>query len=280
MTAKRERPGITADDLRAIVNDSELMTRFMSGTATKERNGGPDPALPPERPESRKTESEPAPAKEKVLRSPPRKATGKPPDLELARLPSILPVLAKDARRAGVAGEERFVATLSLGLMTRALPARRPTERLASMIAKGSTSTGKSYGIETTLKFVPASAYIDLGSMSKKYLLYTDEDFARKHLYVPELATIKDDPELVAMVRTLVSEGRLTYGTVDEHRVAFRIEREGPTGLLAATTDVFVDPELETRCLSIRTDDSPEQTGRIYDVYADIEEGIGGSVDF
>ena len=47
-------------------------------------------------------------------------------------------------------------------------------------------------------------------------------------------------------------------------RAARRITKDGPTGLIVTTTRATVDREMETRCLSLLTDDSQEQTRRVY----------------
>jgi hypothetical protein len=187
-----------------------------------------------------------------------------------------------DLRAAGVAGEECLASLAYLALTSRVLPWGRSTERPVSVFAKGTTSTGKSHATQTVLRFFPADAYISLGSISRRYLFYTEEEFAHRFLVVPEWASIKEDVELVAMLRTLLSEGRVIHGTVegDGKRSARRIEKEGPTGLIVTTTEGFVDAEMETRCLSLSTDDTPEQTRRVYGVFADLEEGAASPVDF
>src|SRR5262249_26646331 len=50
--------------------------------------------------------------------------------------------------------------------------------------------------------------------------------------------------------------------------------KEGPTGLLMTTTATSTDVELETRCISLRTDDSPEQTRAIFKAIAAQEKVI------
>lgn len=93
-------------------------------------------------------------------------------------------------------------------------------------------------------------------------------------LVIPEWELIAKDEELVALVRTLLSEGRVVHGTVEtegKRREARRIEKEGPTGLVIATTAARVDPERETRCLSFLTDDSPVQTRAIFETIARLE---------
>ncbi len=127
---------------------------------------------------------------------------------------------------------------------------------------------------------MPSSAYIDLGSMLSKYILYSDDDYAHRFIYIHEWASIKEDPELVALLRVLVSEGRVVHGTVDVNRKPQRLEKDGPTGLLMTTTDASLDYELETRCLSVVTDDSPEQTGRVFEALAALEEQDEIPVDF
>src|SRR5215217_7692403 len=71
-------------------------------------------------------------------------------------------------------------------------------------LAKGTSSTGKSFTTSTVLRFFPAEAWLDLGSMSRRFLFYTEEVFAHRFLIVPEWASIKDDEEVVAMLRAPV----------------------------------------------------------------------------
>jgi hypothetical protein len=191
----------------------------------------------------------------------------------LAMEENILDRFGADFRLAGVAGEQRFAKLTYLCLTSRLLEWGRPTSRPVSMIGKGTTSTGKSHTLGTVLRFFPASAYLNLGSMSKRYLMYMEESLSHRFLVIPEWASIANDPDIVPALRTLLSEGRLIHGTVsaDGRQEARRIEKEGPTGLLMTTTAAAVDSELETRCLTDFTDDTPEQTRRVYEVLAELE---------
>jgi hypothetical protein len=238
----------------------------------------PASAPPPDSPDNPTNEREAASISGKEVLRPVSPEPGQPPTL--AREPDILDHFRVDLRRAGVAGEERLASVLYLALTSRVLPWGKPTERPISVIPKGTTSTGKSHVTQMVLRFFPASAYVSLGSMSKRYLFYSEEKFAHRFIIVPEWASIAEDDELVALLRTLLSEGRVIHGTVDEKRKASKIEKEGPTGLIVTTTDAVVDAEMETRCLSLLTDDTPEQTRRIYDAFADLEEENGSAVDF
>jgi len=205
----------------------------------------------------------PRTADPKPLREPPR----------LAFEADILARFGRDVRRAGVAGEQRPAKITYLALTSRVLPWGKPTNRPVSAIAKGTSSSGKSHTQQTVLRFFPEQAYFDLGSMSKRFLLYTEESLEHRFLIVPEWAVIAKDEEIVAALRTLLSEGRLIHGTVDgdRKRQARRIEKAGPTGLLMTTTAASVDPELETRCLAFLTDDSPEQTRSVFQALAALE---------
>lgn len=200
----------------------------------------------------------------------------------LATEPNILDLFAADLRLAGVAGEQRFAKLTYLSLTSRLLEWGKPTSRPVSLIGKGTSSTGKSHTQRTVLRFFPESAYFDMGSMSKRYLLYSEEPLSHRFLVIPEWAVIANDEELVATLRILLSEGRLVHGTVsaDGKPKAHRIEKPGPTGLLMTTTAAAVDSELETRCLADFTDDTPEQTRRVFEVLAELEENDEDLVDW
>jgi len=238
------------------------------------------PAPPPDEPDNRTKDRKPAPAKGKNVRKASRTKIGQTPSLALE--PGILGAFRTDLRRAGVAGEERLASLTYLALTSRVLPWGKSSERPVSMIAKGTTSTGKSHTTQTVLRFFPSEAYVDLGSMSRRFLFYDEESYSHRFLIVPEWASIAEDDELVALLRTLLSEGRIIHGTVEGEgrRSARRIEKAGPTGLIVTTTEGFVDAEMETRCLSLSTDDTPAQTRRVFGVFADIEEEIETPVDF
>jgi len=198
----------------------------------------------------------------------------------LATQTNILGRFEHDLRLAGVAGEQRLAKITYLALTSRLLPWATATNRPVSVIAKGTSSTGKSYTTQTVLRFFPSSAYLDLGSMSKRYLLYSEESLEHRFIVVPEASSIAGDDEILTVLRTLLSEGRVTHGTVDgdTKRTARRIEKLGPTGLLITTTAAAVDSELETRCLSLTIDDSPEQTRRVFETLAELEMEAEGSL--
>src|SRR5262249_27719575 len=74
------------------------------------------------------------------------------------------------------------------------------------------------------------------------------------------------------LIRSLLSEGRLRYETVDKTPKGMRsrlIEREGPTGLIVTTTLLRLHPENETRLFSVPVTDTNEQTAAVLCSFAD-----------
>jgi hypothetical protein len=249
-------------------------------SARRDENRASCSAPPPDKPDTRTNANKRASANEKVVRQATRTTPGQTPPLAIEK--DILALFLEDFRRAGVVGEERLGQLIYLALTSRMLPwdpaaAVRPV----SLLPKGTTSTGKSHATGTTLRFFPEQTYFSLGSFSRRYLFYEEEEFSHRIIYVPEWASIKEDDEIVAMLRILLSEGRIVHGTVDRgdkgkgRQTARRIEKEGPTGLIVTTTEAAVDTEMETRLFAVVTDDTPEQTRRVFHKIAGSQKGAG-----
>ncbi len=177
----------------------------------------------------------------------------------LAKSPRILDRVADTARKLGVVGEDKSVKLVYLVLVSRLLP------RPVSLAVKGPSSAGKSYLVEQMLKLVPSSAYCALTAMSERALAYSEEPLQHRFLVLFEAAGLSSTFASY-LVRSLLSEGRLRYETVEKTEDGLRtrvIEREGPTGLITTTTKVHLHPENETRLLSIAANDTPEQTKEV-----------------
>jgi hypothetical protein len=180
-----------------------------------------------------------------------RTASGQPP--VLASESRILDVFSADLRRRGVAGEERLGRLIYLALTSRLLPWGRATNRPVSLLIRGTTSTGKSWTLTAVVEFFPADAVVDLGSMSRRFLFYDEESYSHRVLLIPEAAQVIDDDDLLALLRTLLSEGRVVHGTVvgEGKPTAQKIVKEGPTALVTSTTRAYLDDELETRMSAV-----------------------------
>lgn len=184
---------------------------------------------------------------------------------ELANCDDILDRVSSTMCRLGVVGEKRAVKLIYLAVTSRLLP--RPT----SVVVKGPSSGGKSYIVERTLQLFPASSYYELSAMSERALAYSEEPLSHRVLVLYEAAGLSGDFASY-LVRSLLSEGRLRYETVEKTSQGLRprlIEREGPTGLIVTTTQLRLHPENETRLFAITVDDSRDQTKAVLSALAD-----------
>jgi hypothetical protein len=187
---------------------------------------------------------------------------------DLALRPSILGQFEKDLRGLGVVGEERAAKLVFLAVVSRLLP------RPVSIAVKGPSAAGKSFTTTATLKFFSKRAFYSLSGMSDRFLAYDTEPVSHRMIVVAEAAGMSEVG--ACLVRTLLSEGRIDWGTVEKRTgglKARRVQKEGPCGLVITTTAVRLHPENETRLLSIPVDDTREQTDRVLKSLAADAEG-------
>ena len=179
---------------------------------------------------------------------------------QLAQLPSILDEFDRDLSRVGVVGERLGARLIYLALVSRLL--KRPV----SIAVKGPSSGGKSFLVESTLRFFPQAAYYPLTAMSERALAYSTEPLQHRFLVIYEAAGIASEMGTY-LIRSLLSEGHLRYETIEKTKdglVPRLIEREGPTGLIVTTTSQRLHPENETRILSLTVTDTREQTAAVF----------------
>ncbi len=178
----------------------------------------------------------------------------------LAHAPRILDRLTPVLAALGLAGEERNAKLLFLGLATRRF------DRPIAIVVKGPSSGGKSFVVEQVLTLIPAADYYLLTAMSEYALVYIDEPLAHRFLVLFEAPGIGAGRGNY-FIRSLVSEGCIRYQTSTEGEGEGRrgrfVELLGPIGLILTTTETTLDPELETRMLSLTINDTREQTGRV-----------------
>jgi hypothetical protein len=185
----------------------------------------------------------------------------------LARSANILERFYETLRGSGVAGERRTAMILYLAVTSRRL------DRPVSVAVKGPSSGGKSYLVERVLGYFPDEAFYALTAMSEKTLAYSEEPIKHRFIVLYEAAGMNGDFQTY-LIRSLLSEGKLRYETVEKTSEGLRprmIEREGPTGLIVTTTADKLHPENETRLLSLSVTDTQEQTGQILRALAEEE---------
>jgi hypothetical protein len=191
----------------------------------------------------------------------------------LARKSNILEAFDEELSGLGLVGERRAAKLIYLAVTSRLL------DRPVSVAVKGPSSGGKSFVVETTLKFFPPAASYSLTAMSDRALAYSNEPLQHRHLVIYEAAGMTSD-FATYLIRSLLSEGRLRYETVEITREGLAprvIEREGPTGLIVTTTSLRLHPENETRMLSLTITDTHVQTAAVFRALA--QENIHNDVD-
>jgi hypothetical protein len=169
----------------------------------------------------------------------------------------------------GLVGEDLNAKLLYLAITSRVL------EKPISIVVKGTSSSGKSFIVETSLKFFPETVYYALSSMSERALAYSKEPLQHRFLVLYEAAGLTSDLGTY-LLRTLLSEGRIRYETVEKTSEGLRpklIEREGPTGVILTTTWASLHPENETRMLSLTAKDDRIQTACVMQQLADRHNG-------
>jgi 5S rRNA maturation endonuclease (ribonuclease M5) len=147
----------------------------------------------------------------------------------LVREPCILDRFVAELHRAGVVGETRAAKLLYLALTSRLL------QRPVSLAVKGPSSGGKSYTVERVCEFFPQDAYYALTAMSERALAYSTEPLRHRFLVLYEAAGLESDFASY-LVRSLLSEGRLRYETVEKARMGSSLAWSSAKGQLASSS--------------------------------------------
>ena len=173
--------------------------------------------------------------------------------------PDVLSRFDNAVQDCGLIGEVSNAKIIFLALTSRLfdLP-----DRPVSVAVKGVSSGGKSYTVETVLKFFPQEAYFARTGMSEHALPYSDENFKNRFIVIYEAVGMHSEKGSY-FLRSLLSENQISYETVEKDEngalCARVMTKEGPTGLIVTTTQ-NLHAENETRILSLGVIDSPEQT--------------------
>src|SRR5262249_48457023 len=151
----------------------------------------------------------------------------------LLHQPNILSHLDDHLRAHGFAGSTRIPQVIFLTAITRMF------DEPVSCLIKGSSGSGKSFALNSALRYVPPPACHEFQGVSAKALVHNKQlDFKHKLLIVQELAGIAKDG--MVFLRQLLSEGRVRYLTVDQgregHKGKVALGAEGPTGAVITTT--------------------------------------------
>jgi hypothetical protein len=116
--------------------------------------------------------------------------------LKLITDPLFLYRVGKKVGDLGVIGEERNRLILPLACMTRTMPLK------ASVIMKGSTSSGKTTVLKSSVQLFPSECVVERAGLSPKALAHGEGSLAGKILFINEYRCGKDSQLLLRLIQS------------------------------------------------------------------------------
>jgi hypothetical protein len=183
---------------------------------------------------------------------------------ELAQAPDLVDRMVQQVQAMGVVNESPLIT------LTYVAATSRVNQHPVNLLAKGASSSGKSFTTTRTLELIGPDFVNFLTSASALSLVYDDRPLSHTVLVIYEANQLQADENstFAMLVRTLISEGRLCHQTTVEDpssptgRRVERIVREGPISLIVTTTGEL-HAENETRMLSWYVGESHQQTAAV-----------------
>jgi len=172
--------------------------------------------------------------------------------------PGLLKRLLDDIAGLGVAGEEENCTTIEL-TMVSALG-----ERPINLTVKGESSSGKNFLLDMVASLHPPNRVKRLTRISAKALYYLPENLSHKILIFAEVNGAEDADY---SIREIESSGALVMLVTEKKEGQFEATEKrvkGPVAIINTTTRAHLNAENETRHFEIATDETEEQTGRIF----------------
>jgi hypothetical protein len=197
----------------------------------------------------------------------------------IARDPLLFKKRINLINNLGVIGEQKTIGLYMLVIDSALLPLESGGSQALAAKNSGPYGSGKSYPLFLTLKIYPKSAYRLITNGSAKSLYNLEDALKHRALILTEALTLqgtKGDNELAYAIRSLVSEGQLTYqytGFEGKEKVTKMQKLEGPTSLLTTTIRGKLEEQLEDRLVQIHPNASDKQTQAIISQTAEIASG-------
>ena len=192
------------------------------------------------------------------------------------------------ANELGVVGERGIMAIYYVALDSRLLlPSNAATPNALAIKNAGHPGAGKSFVLMIILILYPEDCYVLVTNGSAKSIYYLKEGLKHKAFIVTEGFQFQEnnavDSELAYITRSLISEGRIRYITVekDEKGNLMTAEKflEGPTSFITSTVLENLEVQLEDRLFTVHPDESFEQTKRIIQNIGKTKAGHSSSLD-
>ena len=139
---------------------------------------------------------------------------------------------------------------------------------------KGRSSGGKNWLLTRVLSLTLKSAVAEITSASDRAWNYSGSDFRHKVVYIQEQ---NEAAGTIDPIRLLISEGKLIRIVTrfeGGKRVTKKYVARGPVAAISTSTKNRLKIDDENRHVSIRVDESPEQTRRIAEAYTQTGESL------
>jgi hypothetical protein len=187
--------------------------------------------------------------------------------------PHLLDKVQDDLAALGVAGERRLASLIYLVGVSRLL------ERPLSCRVHGPSTSGKSYVINKVADLFPTETMILATQMTPQALYHMPEgSLVHRFIVAGERSRLENDEsaEATRALREMISGGKLSKlmpVKIGGQMETMLIKRDGPIAFIESTTLAKVFDEDANRCLTLYTDERPEQTRRIIQTLAVHYEG-------
>lgn len=201
--------------------------------------------------------------------------------------PMVFKMRIDAVNEAGVVGERRIIAMYLCAIDSRLLPDNFLNPNVLAVKNAGHFGAGKSYTLTMCTQVYPDNAFFVITNGSAKSLYYLQGGLKNKCLIVTEGFQFQEnnaaDSELVYSIRSLISEGRVSYCMVekDESGKLVTVEKklEGPTSFITTTIMENLEPQLEDRLFTVHPDEGVGQTKSIISMTASQRSGTFKGLD-
>jgi DNA primase len=207
--------------------------------------------------------------------------------MQLAMEPTLLKNRLDVITKGGVVGERNVTSMYFCALDSRLLPANNKSPNTLAVKNAGHFGSGKSYTLMSVLEIYPKSRYHLITNGSPKSIYHIEGGLKHKALVVTEGFQFQEknaaDSELVYVVRSLISEGQITYQFVEKDETG-KLKTvmktiEGPTSFITTTVMEKLEGQLEDRLFTIHPDESVQQTKEIIRITAEMISGRVSGLD-
>jgi hypothetical protein len=206
---------------------------------------------------------------------------------QLALDPMLLKKRLDIVNSGGVVGERNVIAMYFAALDSRLLPENNKSPNVLAVKNAGHFGAGKSFTLMSCLEIYPEPGYCLITNGSPKSLYHLQEGLKHKALIVTEGFQFQErnatDSELVYVVRSLISEGRVSYQCVEKDEsgklVTVIKKVEGPTSFITTTVMEKLEAQFEDRLFTVHPDETVQQTKDIINLRARMMSGTVSGLD-